>query len=453
MMNRRPKPYLPLYHVGSGECVVKRKEAVRLIAYLGSCVGVALVDAKNGVGGLIHLLLPEPINTEPTENILKYASSGLPYLLNQLLENGADRGSIRAVVAGGALVGIAQSLDLSLDIGGRIADRTTAFLESEGIPIERSETGGFFTCNLSLNAMDWSVEIKPCWHEIQDQEDMPHTPVFPTQRQLMARMEQIAPIPQVGLKILRMLEEGDHDFGPILSQIKQDQVISSRIIRDSNSVLLARNQPVESIAEAALVLGEERLATIVMTECFDRFYGQCKQGYSICRGGLFHHAVGTACLTEKIARLTGKAVPATAYTAGLVHDIGKVVLDQMITHALALFYRQMENSPRALNEVEMETFGTDHTRTGSLLAGLWRFPQRLVHAIRHHHDLESTDSQSLTSMVYLADLLVSRFQAGLEYEVIGAQKLDDCLASLQIDKGKVPLLVDLIPLPGRGVGR
>ena len=101
----------------------------------------------------------------------------------------------------------------------------------------------------------------------------------------------------------------------------------------------------------------------------------------------------------------------------------------------------------------METFGTDHTRTGSLLAGLWRFPQRLVHAIRHHHDLEGTDSQSLTSMVYLADLLVSRFQAGLEYEVIGAQKLDDCLASLQIDKGKVPLLVDLIPLPGRGVGR
>ena len=442
---------MPLYHVGSGECVVKRKEAVQLIAYLGSCVGVAFVDAKNGVGGLIHLLLPEPVKPEPSENLSKYASTGLPLLLNQMLENGADRGSIRAVVAGGALVGIAQCLDLTLDIGGRIAERVTAFLESEKIPIERSETGGFFTCNLSLNTMDWSVDIKPCWHEITEHKEMPQAPGFPSQRQMMSRIEEIAPIPQVGLKILRLLDEGGHDFGPIISEIKQDQVISGRIIRDSNSVMLVRSRQVESVSEAVLVLGEQRIATIIMTECFDRFYGQCKQGYSICRGGLYHHAVGTASLAEKIALLTGKETPASAYTAGLVHDIGKVVLDQMITQALPFFYRQMEDSPRPLTEVEVETFGTDHTCTGSLLAGLWRFPHRMVHAIRHHHDLENTHSPDLTNMVYLADLLVSRFQTGYEYEAIDTKKLDDCLSHLQIDKEKVPLLVDLIPLPGRGL--
>jgi len=453
-LNQRPIVFMPVHHVGTGEYVVKRKESVRLVAYLGSCVGVALVDVKNGVSGMIHLLLPEPVSPEPDANLSKYASTGLPLLLKQMLEKGADRRNIKATVAGGALVGVAQALDLSLNIGGRIADQVNLFLESEGIPVDRSETGGFFTCNLSLNAMDCTVDIKPCWNDgktptITDR--VPDPPIKPTQSQLSSVMESIVPIPQVGLKVLRLLDEGSHSLGPIVSEIKQDQVISGRIIRESNSALLVRDRQVESVSEAALVLGEHQLAKIIMAEAFDRFYGQCKQGYSICRGGLYHHAVGTAILAEKIALITGKERPAAAYTAGLVHDIGKVVLDQWVADAWPFFYRQIETTDKPLTEIEKETFGTDHTEIGSLLAGMWRFPERLIHTIRHHHDLECGRAPLLTRIVFLADLLMSRFQTGYEYEVIDAGLLESCLDSLEISKQKVDMLVDMMALPGYGI--
>ena len=149
------------YHVGAGSYYVDHQTPILLEAYLGTCIGVALYDEEAKVGGLSHLLLPEPVSPTSTFQPEKYASSGLPLFLSSLYTVGAEKKRLKATIAGGALVGPVESRDLQLNIGGRTAEIVMNYLNKEGIQIIKSETGGFLTCCLRLNLKDWQCRIDP----------------------------------------------------------------------------------------------------------------------------------------------------------------------------------------------------------------------------------------------------------------------------------------------------
>ena len=106
---------------------------------------------------------------------------------------------------------------------------------------------------------------------------------------------------------------------------------------------------------------------------------------------------------ELLAETTGKEDSKLAYTAGLLHDIGKVVLDQYITGAYPMLYREFQDRQSEIIEVENSILGKDHTQIGALLANSWSLPDSLSDAIRFHHSPEeSTDNRTLTTIVYVA---------------------------------------------------
>ena len=99
------------------------------------------------------------------------------------------------------------------------------------------------------------------------------------------------------------------------------------------------------------------------------------KGYSLCKGGLFQHALGVAMVAEGLAKLTGCVSSGVAYTAGLLHDIGKVVLDQYIASATPFFYRRTQVDGIGLCRVETDQFGVTHPEVGERLAESWSLPQ------------------------------------------------------------------------------
>lgn len=118
-----------------------------LEAVLGTCIGVAMYDPVTEVGGLIHLLLPEPFSPDSTYMPEKYASKGLPVFIDALYNAGASKENLKAVIAGGGLIGQITELDFDLDIGGRTFEVVRRILSEKKINIEMSETGGFFHPN------------------------------------------------------------------------------------------------------------------------------------------------------------------------------------------------------------------------------------------------------------------------------------------------------------------
>ena len=333
--------------------------------------------------------------------------------------------------------------DIDLDIGGRTAEKAYGALHDDGIAVKRAETGGFFTCSIELDMQKWTCEIKPAGFDLPSHES---DSIKPVADDVLQAIESIRPIPQVALKVLRIMQEGTYDIDKVSEEVKKDQVISARTIRLCNSALFTKSHDVISLDHALVFLGQDLFIKMIISAAVQSYFSQCGNGYSLCKGGLYHHAIGTAMVAEKIAGVTGKARPGNAYTAGLLHDIGKVVLDQYITDAYPMLYREFQDRQSEIIEVETKILGMDHTRVGEILAKKWSLPTALANAIRfHHRPEENNGSDPLTTIVHLADLLMSRFHTGLELERMSAAYLTDHLSQIDMSSGQLCDLVDMIP--------
>ena len=432
------------YHVAAGSYYVSRTQPLILQSFLGTCVGVALFDEEAQVGGLIHLLLPEPVSRAGSIQPEKYASTGFPLFLAAICNEGASKSRLKAFIAGGALVGPLEDMDLHLDIGGRTVETVLQYLRAENIKVEKSETGGFFTCSVNLNMQNGQCRIEPAPIDMDSTAGEIH---LSSAGEIEQAMETIQPIPQVALKILRLIDNEEYEIKALAEEIRKDQVISARTLKLCNSVAFASSNKVESLDQALVFLGLRLIVKLVISVSVNEFFSHSGLGYSLCKGGLYHHAVGTAVIAEKLADYTGSVEPGLAYTAGLLHDIGKVVLDQSITSAYPLFYRKLFEEENNFSEAEKEILGIDHTQVGSKLARKWSFPESLVDIIRHHHEPEQAARHlELAHVVYLADLLMSRFHSGLELERLNTEALASRMETIGLSINKFADIVDLIPV-------
>lgn len=432
------------YHVAAGSFYAGNADSLILHAYLGTCIGVALYDAEAGIGGLIHLLLPEPISQGETIHPGKYASTGFPIFLKALYDAGASPGKLKACIAGGALVGPLKNYDLELDIGGRTVEHVMQFITDEKIQIEKSETGGFFTCCLSVNMQTWNCCIEPIGI---DRLKANINFKIPKAKEIRRAIRNLKPIPQVALKILRMLNENLYEIDALTEEIRKDQVISARTLQLCNSAIFSNRKKIETLEHAVVMLGQRLLLKFVISASLNNFFSQCGMGYSLCKGGIYHHAVSTAIIAEKLADLTGKVSPSLAYTAGLLHDIGKVVLDQYIYADFPLFYRQLNEESKSLIEVEKKVLGIDHTEVGGELAHSWSLPESLIETVTYHHKPENTvQNTELVHIVYLADLLMSRFNTGFELERLNTEALASRLEAIGFSIARFADIVDYIPV-------
>ncbi|SLM27743.1 CheD3 [Desulfamplus magnetovallimortis] len=432
-------------HIPSGSFKAFPKSDRILQAYLGTCVGVALYDKAHNVGGMIHILLPSPPTKNRPENPEKYASTGLPILLQALYDLGATPKTLTATIAGGALVGPLSHQDINLDIGGRSMEIAMKVLENENIFIEKSETGGFFTCTLELNLTNGETSIKPAWNkQIKENTEC----AVPSRKEILKTIESLTPIPQTALKILRIVQEDNYSIENISSELHKDQVLAARTLQMCNAAMFSGKIKIETLKDALLILGETTLINSVITAAIKNYFSQSEtMGYSLCRGGMFFHSLGCAVTSEVIARITKKAEPQTAYTAGLLHDIGKVVLDQYIAHLCPLFFRTLHQHKTDYLTLEKKILGITHCETGGILADEWNFSNSLKEVILHHHNPHKChDHKHLGSIVYVADLIMSRFNTAYETDKMASGNLESILAYLGLKLKDLPDVVDAIPM-------
>jgi putative nucleotidyltransferase with HDIG domain len=429
--------------VPSGSFEISHQKKEILEAYLGTCVGVAISDSHASVGGLFHILLPEPSGTDVPYQPATYASSGLPLFLEALKDAGAKKGEMRAVVAGGALVGGLSELDLLLDIGGRTAEKVQTILSREGIQVSSIETGGFFGRRLTLDLHSWESGIEPLLdRRAEGNSDFRK----PSPEEIDEAICKVKPIPQIALKIIRMIRQDEYRLEDISSEIRQDQVISAKVINLCNTALIGLRSKVDSIERALIVLGEKKLMQLAISASVQSLFSETSMGYSLCKGGMFQHAVGTGVVAQELAAFTGRSPIDLAYTAGLLHDIGKVPLDQYMTTEAPSFYLAANTADADLSLLEKGRFGISHTEAGARMGEQWLLPDNLVDVIRHHHYPEqATVDQALTTLIYIADLLMSKFQAGNDLEKLDTAQLTPALTRLGLAPQHLPVIVDRLP--------
>jgi putative nucleotidyltransferase with HDIG domain len=429
--------------VESGSYVVSKARSETLFAPLGTCVGVAIVDRLARVGGLYHILLPDPPSRGAPYPAGTYAQTGLPLFIQELVEAGAAPERMEATLAGGALVGVISRFDLELDIGGRTVEVANRILGAFGVPVVRSETGGVYGSRLRLDLHTLECRIEPILAAgVARQEAAHHL----TDEDISRAIASVKPIPQLALRIIRSIQSEDYGLRDIAKQIRHDQVISARVMRFCNSAYLAGQERVRSIDRALMLLGEKAVLRAILSSALEGFFGGSNRGYSLSKGGAYHHAVSAGIVSAHVSRLTGSGDQDVAYTAGLLHDIGKVLLDQHIAAASALFYGRVMSSGEALQDIETALLGITHCEAGARLAEAWSFSPSLKDAIAYHNEPErARHDPLLTHVVHLADLLVSRFDVGHDLERLPTEGLEGRLRQLGLNSRSLPELIAEIP--------
>jgi putative nucleotidyltransferase with HDIG domain len=401
----------------------------QLKAFLGSCVGLAIFDSKKHFGGMLHILLPEPVSDVPDSQLTYYASTGIPLFLEAFSKEGSNREDLSASIAGGALIDLNSPQDLTLNIGGRTLDITLKSLKSNGIPIRLLEASGVLPFCIMLDVNSGTCTIEPVVSQFLMKTGTAIKK--PSLSDIKKTTEGLQPIPQIALGIAGMLTDEECDIAVIAKEIRKDQVISARVLQLCNSSYLGIPRKVESIGQAIAFLGDKTLLQLIITAQAEKLLMGSDQGYSLTRGGLFYHALATARLCDRLSRHIRNIRSDLAYTAGLLHDIGKVVLDQYMAKIQPLFYRMIQERGEDSSTIEQNIFGIDHNHAGLLLAECWNLPQVIKDVVLfHHYPDKANENRELVHLVYVANTIALKFLPGFVLEHLDTNPFEESLRYL-----------------------
>ncbi|MBW1991613.1 MAG: HDOD domain-containing protein [Deltaproteobacteria bacterium] len=235
--------------------------------------------------------------------------------------------------------------------------------------------------------------------------------------QILRSLKNLPPFPMVAQRALMLVNKPELSIQELVEVIKFDPAITANVLRIANSAYFGLRREIHSLHQALLLLGTQELLKIIIASGATRLFANATPGYFSERHGLWRHSVSCGLMADLLARELTWAERATCFTAGLLHDIGKLVLSLFVDQKFAAIMEVVETQGKPFHRAEKEILGVDHAEIGGEMARIWDFPDRLRLVIRHHHlDCPESFSDNLVLLIHLADVLVLMFGQNLGRE-------------------------------------
>ena len=198
----------------------------------------------------------------------------------------------------------------------------------------------------------------------------------------------LPPFPQVAIRVLQLAGKEDAQFQELRDLISADPAFASEVLTVANSVLYAPRYPSTSILQAVTVLGANTLQGMCITVGVRAYLGKAMSHPAM--RNLWRHNLACAIIAARLAAV-GLIDKDEAYTAGILHDIGRMALAVVQPSYYAALLASQCGPPGSILERERELFGWDHCETGTQLIGDWKLPSELEPVVSGHHDARRTD--------------------------------------------------------------
>jgi putative nucleotidyltransferase with HDIG domain len=193
----------------------------------------------------------------------------------------------------------------------------------------------------------------------------------------------------------------DTSLAELCSLVRCDPVFAGEILRIANSPLVAFSKEITSILQASMLLGFRRLRRVVVTVGLRSYM---EKSFTPALRSCWRHSIACAMIGERTARWNSVDRD-FAYTAGILHDIGRVALATIDPQGYSdLIQRAAEQPAWAALRYEREAFGIDHCSAGRLVAMAWKLPEDFLEITSHHHE-PLTRREDVTEVVRLSCMM------------------------------------------------
>lgn len=235
-----------------------------------------------------------------------------------------------------------------------------------------------------------------------------------TLERLVADISDLPTMPAAALAVIRETDSAVSNARSISKHLVQDQSLATRVLRLSNSAYYGLSRQVSDINEAVIILGNRTVRNLAVIASSFPWLSKSFPGYGIGPAEMWKHAFGTGVAAKVVARKYGEADPETAFTAGLIHNLGLVALSARLEGRSGVLVTHAKQANATFSEIEIATFGFDHSAVGAHLAEMWNLPAALTACIRFHHSPnEATAHQSLVDCVHVGEQLVFAMDLGI----------------------------------------
>ena len=263
-----------------------------------------------------------------------------------------------------------------------------------------------------------------------------------TAHEMVAKVRNLPPVSQAALRLVSLLDRPDAGNEEVVEVLKHDSVLTAKLLRACNSPALALAEPVTSVDQAVLILGHNQILQMVTSIAFGGAMSVQLPGYSIEASELWRHSLVAASAAEIIiANGIDIADPSAAFTVGLLHDIGKLILGQFLTDESRGAIRHLIVEGFSSAEAEQKVFGTDHAEVGSCLLYLWRLPEEIIEAVANHHHPVLEPSLRLSAVAHVANCVAHLAGATPGWEAYALRGDERVVESLTIDAGKLERMI------------
>ncbi len=228
-------------------------------------------------------------------------------------------------------------------------------------------------------------------------------------------------MPGAAAKLLKLLRNPDSSTAEVENILRCEPGLTANILKMTNSAYFGLTNRVGSIRQAMVLLGWKRLYQLVIASCVSAMMDKPVPGYDLPAGELWRHSIAVSAAAEGLAKELQLSGTDEIFTAGLLHDVGKMILGKFVEQDLVkIDFETYHNL--SFEKVEQDILGTDHAEVGARILEKWRLPAEMIAAVRWHHEPENAPSISqMGDVVHVADFIslmigVGVGREGLQYE-------------------------------------
>ncbi len=226
---------------------------------------------------------------------------------------------------------------------------------------------------------------------------------------LFTRIGEVSSLPTAAVRIVNIANDETAGIGELLQVVESDPSLAVRVLRTVNSSYHSVRQRIGNLKTAIALLGLKQVRNLALTVHVSRMFVAPGDYRTYRREALWRHLVAVASTARLIAEVTDAVPRDEAYVAGLLHDIGLILLDQHLRKQFKHVLDTLERAPSTI-DAERAVLTFDHAELGQFVTERWNLPQSVCVAAGFHHEPErySGPHQNMVSLVAVANYLCTR---------------------------------------------